>query len=63
MNEQFVVALYKEDGELSVIEPGPTPKIVAVNRISGRIMATPALVDGAILIRTDQHLYRIDRPK
>jgi hypothetical protein len=39
MNEQFVVAIYKEDGELSVIEPGPTPKIVAVNRISGRIMA------------------------
>lgn len=57
------IFLPEEDGTISVIEPGATPKIVAVNMISGRIMATPAIVDGAILIRTDQHLYRIDRSK
>ena len=49
-----------EEGNVTVIEPASIPKTVATNTISGRIMATPAIVDGALLIRTDQHLYRIE---
>ncbi|HBV61972.1 MAG TPA: quinonprotein alcohol dehydrogenase, partial [Rhodopirellula sp.] len=43
-----------------VIQPGSEPKIVAENQLDGKIMASPAIVDDSIILRTDKALYRID---
>jgi outer membrane protein assembly factor BamB len=48
-----------EDGRTTVLRPGRPPEILAVNKLDGVIKASPAPADGALLIRTDTHLYRI----
>jgi outer membrane protein assembly factor BamB len=49
-----------EDGAVKVIDPaGGKPKIVETNQLDGRIMASPAVIDGDLLIRTERSLYRI----
>ena len=47
-------------GETLVYKAGPKLEQVSKNTLKGEIWATPALVDGAILIRTSEFLYRIE---
>ncbi len=49
-----------EGGDTVVLRPGPEPEVVGRNRLGERTLASPAAVDGKILIRTDQHLYCIE---
>lgn len=46
-------------GETLVVSEGRELEIVARNKLDGQIWATPAVVDGAILMRTSKYLYRI----
>ena len=48
-----------ETGEMVVLTPGPEPRVVARNALDERTLASPAVVDGRILIRTDRHLFCI----
>ena len=52
-----------EEGITTVIEPGTTFKPVAVNRLDGDTLASMAISDGSIFIRSDANLYRIATPK
>lgn len=45
-----------------MIQPGQEYKLLATNRLDGGIFATPAAVDRAIYLRTEQALYRIEQP-
>jgi outer membrane protein assembly factor BamB len=49
--------LVSETGNVIVIKPGPEPKILATNELKETILATPAVADGAIFLRSDQHLW------
>jgi outer membrane protein assembly factor BamB len=44
-------------GVVVVLKEGPTFTTLATNKLDGAIMATPALVESSIYIRTDHHLY------
>ena len=46
-------------GETLVIKEGRELEIVGRNSLDGEIWATPAVVDGAILMRTSKYLYKI----
>jgi outer membrane protein assembly factor BamB len=48
-----------EDGEVFVVSAGPDLKQIASNDMHEVIMATPAISDGLIIIRTLGHLYGI----
>jgi outer membrane protein assembly factor BamB len=48
-------------GETFVLAPGRQFKLLAKNPLDGQILATPAAVDRALFIRTDQALYRIEQ--
>jgi outer membrane protein assembly factor BamB len=48
------------DGVVTVIKPGREFEVVATNQLDGRIMASPAVVQNALVIRTDQAIYRIE---
>ncbi len=48
------------DGTTTVLAAGPTYKELAVNKLDGAAQASPAIVDGAVFLRTDTHLYRIE---
>jgi outer membrane protein assembly factor BamB len=45
------------DGVVVVLDAGEELKILARNKLDGGILATPALVDGKIYLRTESHLY------
>jgi outer membrane protein assembly factor BamB len=50
-----------QEGKSFVLASGRTPKILAINRLGDGCMASPAVADGALFIRTRTHLYRIQR--
>jgi len=47
------------DGRTTVVKPGREYQEIAVNDIDGQLMASPVAVDGALVLRTATHLYRI----
>jgi outer membrane protein assembly factor BamB len=49
-----------EDGESIVIEPGTEFRKLAVNKLDGSTLASMAVKDRAIFIRSATHLYRIE---
>jgi outer membrane protein assembly factor BamB len=51
------VYIASADGVVVVLEAGEELKILARNELDGPILATPALVDGKIYLRTESHLY------
>ena len=44
-------------GVVTVFEPGDELKVLARNNLRERIMATPALVEGVVYVRTERALY------
>jgi outer membrane protein assembly factor BamB len=52
---------FGHNGATTVIQPGRECKVLGVNRLEGRVMATPAVVGNALVVRTETHLYRIGK--
>jgi len=51
-----------EDGETTVLAPGPEFRRLGVHRLDGMFLASMAVSGGAFYLRSDRHLYRIDAP-
>ena len=49
-----------ETGQTTVIQPGREFEKLAVSQLDGRTLASMAIVDGTVFLRTDSHLYRIE---
>ncbi len=52
-----------EEGVTTVLKPGKTFRVLARNDLQERALASPAVVDGALLIRTAKHLWRIEQQR
>jgi len=50
-----------EDGLTTIFKPGKTFRKVTENKLPDGFMASPALVDSALFLRTKTHLYKIGR--
>ena len=48
-----------EDGEVFVVKAGPVYELVATNQMGEPLMATPAISDGMIFIRGQQHIVAV----
>jgi outer membrane protein assembly factor BamB len=55
------IYLLDEEGKTTVIAPGKKYEILATNTLEGRTLATPAMVDHSVFLRTDTHLYRLEK--
>jgi len=55
------IYLPSEDGDIFVIEAGRRYKWLATNSMGENLMATPALSDGAMIIRGKDHLFGVGR--
>jgi outer membrane protein assembly factor BamB len=55
------VYFQSEEGETTVLALGPAFRRLAVNALDGAMLASLAVSDGAIFIRTGTDLYRISR--
>jgi outer membrane protein assembly factor BamB len=52
-----------EDGQVLVVKAGPVFQTVATNDMGSPVLATPAISEGRLLIRTASHLVAIDAPR
>jgi outer membrane protein assembly factor BamB len=50
------------DGDMFVIKPGKDGEILATNHLDGGIFASPVAVGRAIFLRTENALYRLEKP-
>ena len=50
------------EGSTFVHRPGDEWRPEAVSRLDGRLIASPAVIGAALILRTDSHLYRIEKP-
>jgi hypothetical protein len=48
-----------ENGEIYVVQAGPTFELLATNAMNEVCMATPAISDGSLIVRTESHVYSI----
>ena len=55
------IFLLDEDGKTTVIKPGQRFDKLAENRLDGRTLASMAIAGRSLLIRSDTHLYRIEK--
>ena len=56
------IYLTSEDGDTHVIRSGPRFEILATNSVDEPVMASPAIVDGTLYLRSAEHLYAIADP-
>jgi len=52
---------FSEEGKTTVIAGGREFKKLAENKLDGGFMASPAVTDKALILRTKTHLYRIEQ--
>jgi outer membrane protein assembly factor BamB len=52
-----------EEGVTTIVAPGKEFRRLSASRLDGAMLATMAVSDGSIFIRTDTHLYRITNTK
>ncbi|MBM3902422.1 MAG: PQQ-like beta-propeller repeat protein [Verrucomicrobia bacterium] len=57
------ILLCSREGETCVMAPGPTFKLIARNRLPGKLMASPIASGESLYLRTDTALYRIQHGK
>jgi outer membrane protein assembly factor BamB len=55
------IYMASQEGVVVVLDGGETLKVLARNDLDAQIMATPAIVDGRIYVRTADHLYAFGR--
>jgi len=47
------------EGQTLVLKVGRSFELLETNQLEGQLMASPAIFDGALVLRTNSHLYRI----
>jgi len=55
------VYISSEDGQVYVLKAGPAYEAIAMNEMSTPVLATPAMSDGRLLLRTQDQLMAIGR--
>ena len=56
------IYFFSEDGRSPVIQPAPTYKLLAENKLGEGFKASPAIVGKAMILRSFTHLYRVEKP-
>jgi outer membrane protein assembly factor BamB len=52
-----------EDGDTYVVQAGPEFKVLGKNSLNEMTLATPAVANGSLIVRTASKLYRIARKR
>ena len=55
------IYFFNEEGATTVLKPGRTHEVLAVNELDDGFMASPAISGQALYLRTKTHLYRIEQ--
>jgi hypothetical protein len=55
------IYLISEEGEVTVLAAGPTPRVLRRNSLGERCLATPAIAGGKLYVRTERSLHGFGR--
>ena len=55
------VYFFSDSGHGTVLSAGPEFKVLAQNKLDSPVLASPAVAEGAIFVRTKTHLCKIIR--
>lgn len=55
------IYMFSHEGDTTVIEPAREFKQLAVNKLDDGFMASPAVSENSLILRTKTHLYRIEK--
>jgi hypothetical protein len=56
------IYFFNREGKTTVVtDNGEKPEVLAENQLDGAIFATPAALDGELILRTESHLYAIGK--
>jgi hypothetical protein len=53
--------MLSETGETFVLEAGREPRLLARNDVGERLIASPAISNGHLLLRSDQTLFSVGK--
>jgi outer membrane protein assembly factor BamB len=56
------IYIASEEGVVAVLDAGEQMNVLARNKLDGGILATPAIVDGKLYVRTERDLYAFAAP-
>ncbi|HKO62880.1 MAG TPA: PQQ-binding-like beta-propeller repeat protein, partial [Pyrinomonadaceae bacterium] len=56
------IYLSSEDGDVFVVKAGPKYELLATNPVGEVLMATPAISDGLVIVRSTKHVYAFGAP-
>ena len=56
------IYLFSENGDALVLRAGRKPQVLARNKLSGHFIASPAIADGRLFVRSDVELIAIGKP-
>lgn len=57
------IYFFGEDGEIPVVAAGDEFRLLADNRLGDGFMASPAVCETSLILRSRSHLYRMERPQ
>ena len=55
------IYLFSHQGATTVLQPGEKFQPLSTNQLDGGFMASPAIADNALILRTKTHLYRVEQ--
>ena len=53
--------MVRETGETFVLRAGKTPEVLSVNDLGERLIASPAISQGRLFLRSDRTLFAVGR--
>jgi outer membrane protein assembly factor BamB len=57
------IYFFSEEGKTTVVAPGREMKVLGESQLDAGFMASPAVADNALILRTKTHLYRVEQGK
>jgi hypothetical protein len=55
------IYFFSQEGDIPVIKPSRKYELLTVNKLDNGFMASPAVAGKALFVRTEKHLYRIEK--
>ena len=63
VSAEGLVYFLNDNGEMHIVKAGPKYDLIAKNELNEKTFASPAISQGQIFVRGDNHLFSIGAPR
>ena len=61
-NRVYAISQQGQGQVVQIADDGQSGEIIGTGELTGKIQSSPAIVDGALYVRSDEHLWKIAAP-